>query len=224
MRSFRPIPTFSLLLLGTLLLCSCAGHAAKRQMAKQKSSQDLPKPGDSKQAPAWQTRLGRVALVNRSLEFVLIDAGTSPVPEPGTRLRAYAGEEPSAELSVSVHQQRPFLIADILSGNPRVNDMVVPVRSNPSPDERGRGTRGESEPNNAPPGWEQRQRERPSAATEPISARPTTKGPSESQDLPQIERRLPPPPESLLSPNSIPKQESDGIIPGLPVPGKSPPR
>ena len=57
--------------------------------------------------------------------FVLIHIGTAPAPEPGTRLLVYAGATPHAELVVSDHQKRPYLIADIVRGQPEIGDRVA---------------------------------------------------------------------------------------------------
>lgn len=218
------LPTFSVLLLGVCLLCSCAGQAAKRKAANHTGAADSNASADAGQAPRWQTRLGRVVLVNRSLEFVLIDAGTSPVPEPGSRLRAYASEEPSADLAVSVHQQRPYLIADIVSGSPKVGDMVVPVKNTPVPEEGRRGAGIERTPGAAATTSETRSREQPFPAPGGITPRSREPDVSQPQLLPQIERRPPPPPQSLLAPSRAPSEEAEAIIPGLPLPGKPPTR
>jgi hypothetical protein len=158
---------------------------------------------------AWQTRLGRIVLVNKSQDFVLIDAGTAPVPEAGTRLRAYSNGELSAELSVGAHQQRPFLIADIISGVPRVSDMVVPVRPTPS--------NGEDQPAT-------KQAAGSDAATPIPPSKRTPQEFAETEEMPQIERRPPPPARSLLTPGRPMGSDSDAIIPGLPSPGNVPPR
>ncbi len=178
----------------------------------------------SEQARAWQSRLGRVILVNRSLDFVLIDAGTSPAPEPGTRLRAYADEEPSAELAVSVHQQRPYLIADIISGAPRVNNMVVAVKPTTATNEERRSARMEREARPPAAGPEKQ----PKIPTGSPAGEFTGSGGvldlAQAPDIPQIERRPPPAPQSLIAPGRAAAEESEAIIPGLPVPRKSPSR
>jgi hypothetical protein len=90
----------------------------------------------------WQPRLGKILLVKDKLEFVLIDIGTAPAPEAGTRLLAYTDANPSAELAVSSFQKRPFLIADIVSGEPKVGDAVVAdlaPRTQPPADSRNSG-------------------------------------------------------------------------------------
>ncbi|MEI6872136.1 MAG: hypothetical protein WCL08_07630, partial [Verrucomicrobiota bacterium] len=87
----------------------------------------MAQPPQSKTAQPFTPRLGLVSLVNNSSDFVLIDIGTAPAPAQGTRLQAYSprGGAPAAELSVSNYQRRPFLIADIISGDPKVGDSVV---------------------------------------------------------------------------------------------------
>ena len=198
-----------ILLLGSLWLSGCLPKPSNPRTSKRRSTEVNRLKGQSKNAPAWQTRLGRIVLVNNSQEFVLIDSGTAPVPEPGTRLRAYANGELSAELSVSVHQQRPFLIADIVSGTPRVSDMVVPIKNESNPEKSHR------------PDVPEAQQEPPTAGS--IRKHPTP-DPSESTEIPQIERRPPPPSQSLLTPSRPLGGDSDAIIPGLPSPGKNTPR
>ena len=87
----------------------------------------IAQPPQSKTAQPFTPRLGLVSLVNNSSDFVLIDIGTAPAPAQGTRLQAYSprGGAAAAELSVSNYQRRPFLIADIISGDPKVGDSVV---------------------------------------------------------------------------------------------------
>ncbi len=77
----------------------------------------------------YSARLGLVSLINNSSDFVLINIGTAPAPPPGTRLQSYSAQAgaTAAELNVSNYQRRPFLIADIISGNPKVGDSVVQV-------------------------------------------------------------------------------------------------
>jgi hypothetical protein len=221
-------PGFGMLLFGGLLLCGCAMGGAKRRAALEKQTARATNTGAgaANGAPVWQMRIGRVALVNSELDFVLIDAGTSPVPAPGTRLRAYSEEECSAELSVSVHQQRPFLIADILSGKPRVSDMVVPVKGDPKLGEDRPAPKTGREPEALPPaGTDSVRKERPGNPVMPPS-RPmqAASGSPDTGELPQIERRPPPPVQSLLSPNRPAAEESEAIIPGLPSPGRNAPR
>ena len=61
--------------------------------------------------------------------FVLIDTGTAAAPASGTPLQSYLQSEPTSQLSVSVYQRRPYLIADVVGGAPRVGDSVTLVAS-----------------------------------------------------------------------------------------------
>jgi hypothetical protein len=219
-------PGFGVLLLGGFLLCGCAGGGAKRRAVQEKETARAKPAVVPSGAPVWQTRLGRVVLVNSELDFVLIDAGTAPVPEAGTRLRAYSEEECSAELSVSGHQQRPFLIADIISGKPRVSDMVVPVKSDPKAGEGQTASKARSEPEvRLGAGLDTLRKDLPgNAVAPPLRPKPPVAGSPDTGELPQIERRPPPPTQSLLSPNRPTAEESEAIIPGLPSPGRNAPR
>lgn len=111
--------------LAAVVLCAgCATHSEKKQAA---NGDDKPLEVENKKETGvpWQQSLGRVALVNKAQEFVLVEVGTAPVPESGTPLRSYSNAELSAELVVSRQHRRPFMIADIMSGTPRVGDSIV---------------------------------------------------------------------------------------------------
>jgi hypothetical protein len=198
-----------ILLVAGVCLFGSACRSSHRKTSKARTAEDTRRIGATGTPTVWQTRLGRIVLVNSSQDFVLIDAGTAPVPEPGTRLRAYSNGQLSAELSVGSHQQRPFLIADIVSGVPLVSDMVVPVRPTSS--------KGGDQP-------AAKQGVGSEAATAVSPSERTPKGFAETGEIPQIERRPPPPARSLLTPVRPMGNESDAIIPGLPSPGKAPVR
>lgn len=119
-----------------LLAAGCAKDSGKRKLSSVKSSkaeasavtaaQKTP-PGE-----AWHPRLGKVLVVKDKMEFVLVDIGTAPAPAAGTILLAYTDANPSAELAVSSFQKRPYLIADIVSGEPKMGDTVVVKPSPPA--------------------------------------------------------------------------------------------
>ena len=86
----------------------------------------------------WRPRLGIVVIVDQAAGFALIDIGTAPAPSAGTPLKAFTlekeavpkpGDSPAAtaELVVSSFQRRPFLIADLRSGTPKIGDSIVIV-------------------------------------------------------------------------------------------------
>jgi hypothetical protein len=89
-------------------------------------------------ADLWRPRLGVVMIVDKEGGFALIDIGTAPAPAAGTALKSFTLDKetttksleappPTAELTVSAFQRRPFLIADLKSGTPKVGDSVVSV-------------------------------------------------------------------------------------------------
>lgn len=69
--------------------------------------------------------LGKVVLVNQAMAFVLVDIGSAPTPESGAPLQSYTDSVISAGLVVSNYQKRPFLIADVVSGMPKVGDSIA---------------------------------------------------------------------------------------------------
>ncbi|HEX3816942.1 MAG TPA: hypothetical protein VHW03_01490 [Chthoniobacterales bacterium] len=70
--------------------------------------------------------VGKIAIVNEERHFVLIDLGSFlSVPEPGTALRAVNAAGEIAHLRASPEQQRPFVAADIIDGQPSVGDQVL---------------------------------------------------------------------------------------------------
>lgn len=72
---------------------------------------------------------GTVSLVNEEQRFVLIDSGYGQIPDDGARLRSFTGAAFSAELVVSRERRRPFVIADIVSGSPKVGDRVEETKT-----------------------------------------------------------------------------------------------
>ena len=73
-------------------------------------------------------RLGMVALVNEEERFVLIDSGALPTPSTGALLASYSGPTLSAQLKASAVRRRPFVVADVLEGAPRVGDDIFEVK------------------------------------------------------------------------------------------------
>ena len=74
-------------------------------------------------APAPQ-RVGTVAMVNEDLHFVLVDVGSLYAPAAGTALKSFSGGAETGILAVDPEKQRPFIVADIIRGTPRVGDQV----------------------------------------------------------------------------------------------------
>jgi hypothetical protein len=62
--------------------------------------------------------------VNEDLSFVLVDVGSLYAPQAGTALKSFSGGAETAILAVDPEKQRPFIVADIIRGNPKVGDEV----------------------------------------------------------------------------------------------------
>jgi len=74
--------------------------------------------------PSGPQRVGRVALVNDDLHFVLVDVGSLYTPAAGAALKTFAGGKETGILAVDAEKERPFIVADIVKGDPHVGDDV----------------------------------------------------------------------------------------------------
>ena len=84
-----------------------------------------PHPKKTKRQPeAKPFFVGTITVVNEDGHFVLIDSGASPGPAPGAVLKSRAPAGESGELKVGEIRRRPFAIADVVKGTPRVGDQV----------------------------------------------------------------------------------------------------
>lgn len=121
------------LLLGTGLgiVSGCASHPWHPSLAWHPS---LPSPpwhrrtppaAPPEPPPVVPERVGAVAVVNDELHFVLIDVGTLYTPPAGTALKSFSAGKQTAILAVNPERRRPFVVADIIEGNPQVGDDVV---------------------------------------------------------------------------------------------------
>ena len=68
--------------------------------------------------------VGSVAYVNESLGFVLVDVGSLYTPASGKELKTLREGAHTSVLIVSPERKRPFVSADIKSGEPRQGDEV----------------------------------------------------------------------------------------------------
>jgi len=76
------------------------------------------------EAPNGPRRVGTVASVNETLQFVLIDVGSLYAPAPGTALKSFSHDKQTGILAVNPERRRPFIAADIIEGEPKVGDEV----------------------------------------------------------------------------------------------------
>jgi hypothetical protein len=68
--------------------------------------------------------VGTVKLVNEEDHFILIDSGGQASPAAEAVLKVKVDGVETAELKASDIRRRPFAIADIVSGTPKVGDRV----------------------------------------------------------------------------------------------------
>ena len=114
---FGPMtPQFLRLFFALLLLTQLAGCALR-----------LPHKQPKKAAPAAPPApllVGTVTLVNDEQHFVLIDSTASPSPMPDVVLKTRGPGGETAELKAGAIRRRPFAIADVVKGTPKVGDQV----------------------------------------------------------------------------------------------------
>ena len=104
-------PSFALLALcGVCLLSGCAWHLHKRPAAAA--------------VPAGPQRVGMVAVVNEAGRFVLVDVGSLYTPAAGTALKSFSDGTETGVLAGNPERRRPFIVADIVKGQPRVGYQV----------------------------------------------------------------------------------------------------
>lgn len=102
------------LLLATLCLNLAACATSRNRVPEAPIKAPAPRP----------VAIGKVAMVNQDLGFVLIQ--TPLTPETGTALqtRSKDGSE-TAQLRVSAEKKQPFIIADIMKGKPLAGETVT---------------------------------------------------------------------------------------------------
>jgi hypothetical protein len=69
-------------------------------------------------------RVGEVVLFNEDARFVLIDLATGNPPESGTALKVMRGHEEVGVVTVGDVRRRPFVVADVVKGEPQKGDVV----------------------------------------------------------------------------------------------------
>jgi excinuclease UvrABC ATPase subunit len=75
-------------------------------------------------APAGPVRVGTIAAVNEDLRFVLVDVGSLYTPAAGTALKTFSNDTETGIIAVTSERKRPFIVADIVKGDPKVGDEV----------------------------------------------------------------------------------------------------
>ncbi len=70
------------------------------------------------------TKIGKIAMIDQENHFVLIDAETTGGALAGTPLICIANDRETGNLRLSNLKSNPFLVADIIGGNPAKGDTV----------------------------------------------------------------------------------------------------
>jgi hypothetical protein len=69
-------------------------------------------------------RVGEIVLLNEDAHFVLIDLATGNPPESGTALKVLRDHAEVGVVTVGDVRRRPFVVADIVKGEPQKGDVV----------------------------------------------------------------------------------------------------
>ena len=121
---FRTMASRWLLVLLFAVLVGCSSAEKKGE-----ASATVVMPTPTPRSPVSYEKLGEIVLVNEVAGFVLVDVGPY-IPPDGEALKAFAPDvQPgetgeSAVLTVSIERARPFIVADIVTGEPAKGDIV----------------------------------------------------------------------------------------------------
>jgi hypothetical protein len=120
----------TLLLLAALLLGAGCAKNRTRPVA----------PTPPKAAPAIEPVItpagpepGRITQVNEKHRYVVVDFGRNTPPPAGSRLSARRHAQPVAVLRLTESGRGRFRVADVLEGDPRVGDEVLPLKGDDKP-------------------------------------------------------------------------------------------
>lgn len=118
--SRRPL---SVLLLALMVSANgCALFQKKRGATEEEAQAAKPEPRVER--ATVPERVGKITLVNEDGRFVLIDLDQGQAPDQGSALKAMRNGAETAVLAVGDVRRRPFIVADIVSGEPLKGDAV----------------------------------------------------------------------------------------------------
>ena len=90
----------------------------------QKLTEHKPDKDDKKPEPG-QVMIGKIDMINPDQHFVLIRTLANMMIEPGTELVSTNSQGQTGKLKVTPEHKGSFLAADIVSGSPQKQDMVM---------------------------------------------------------------------------------------------------
>lgn len=115
-------PRFPLLF---FICIACLGVACTHDPNRKPSAKAIAAQEERQKNQPRQPRLvGTIVSVNLDRHFVLIDTGSSYPAPVGTALKSLSDGSETGVLAVSPEVKPPFMIADIVSGNPQKGDQV----------------------------------------------------------------------------------------------------
>lgn len=76
---------------------------------------------------------GRITQVNEKHQYVVVDFGRNTPPPTGSRLSARRHAQPVAVLRLTESGRGRFRVADVLEGDPRAGDEVLPWKGDDKP-------------------------------------------------------------------------------------------
>ena len=106
--------------LSFLLAASNSGCALAANLFKSRKPKD-PTPVERAKVPE---RVGQIVLLNEEARFVLVDLDAAALPEAGTALKVVRDGVEVGILALGDVRRRPFIVADIVKGEPQKGDLV----------------------------------------------------------------------------------------------------
>lgn len=98
--------------------CTLVAHALQPRDKKKKK--DEPRV----ERATVPERVGEIVLLNQEAKFVLVDLNTGNVPPSGTALKVMRHGTEVGILALGDVRRRPFIVADIVSGEAQRGDVV----------------------------------------------------------------------------------------------------
>jgi hypothetical protein len=102
------------------LVFGASGCAAVASLFKSKKKKDTTRV----ERATVPERVGEIVLLNEDARFALIDLDTGNPPEAGTALKVMRQGVEVGVLALGDVRKRPFIVADIVSGEPKKGDVV----------------------------------------------------------------------------------------------------
>lgn len=104
-------------------LVSCAWPWKKKEIPRARPIR-FPKANVSDGTKRNPIQVGTILMVNADGNFVLIDSGGGPMPEPGAALKCMREGIDTGVVAVGSERKGTHVIADVVTGTPQKGDQV----------------------------------------------------------------------------------------------------